>query len=165
MSWIVNFMIFIVLWLFGLNVALNWQLIHYRISDLNTKLVYQSRFAYMKNYITAISNYDSVNYKDSVKVWDVKNADRINIKWLQFDFKFTDQDTWYLLIPDKDYDKKYIFSWYSTKLENINDYFIDLTREPIWSYYYSWNNNTWYVYNAIDDSQVCYFDSSKKDCE
>ena len=165
MNWIINFLLFIVLWLFGMDIALNWQLLHYNISDIKFKIAYQSRYHYMKNYITAITNYKTVKYKDSAKVWDVANAKWIDIKGLQFDFKFTDQDTWYLLVPNTGDDKEYIFSWYATKLEHINKYFIDIARAPIWSYYYSWNNNTWYVYNAIDNSKVCYFDSSKNNCK
>ena len=165
MQWFINFVVLIVLALLWLNVAMKQQMMYHKATDLNFKIAYQGRLTYMRNYITAINNYKTVVYKDNAKVWDVANKNWTNIKWLEFKFDFNWTQTWYLLIPDKNYTDKYVYSWYATKLEYINDYFIDVANEVIGSYYYSGNNQTWYVYNAIDDSQVCYFDSTKWTCE
>ncbi len=165
MSGIVNFVLFLILWLYGLDLSLKWQLLHYHISDLETKIAYTSRFKYMKNYITSVTKYNQVDYSTNEKVWDVTSGDRANITWLVINFNFTDQNTWYMFIPDKNCNKKYIYSGNSTKLESIDKFFITISKSPIGSYYYSWNNNTGDIYNWITDKKICHFNSVTKDCK
>jgi len=164
MSWIIWWIISILFGLMALNSLVQTKILSDKLENDRINNAYVSyRLDYNKKFINFIDNQTKVSYETET-LFDLNSDSNVNKDGLVFEFEYSPTQNWYIFIPLKWDTWKYIYNKDDTKLEYIDNTFLSVSKGALGSYYYSGNNNTGYVYDSIDNTQLCYFDSSTNTC-